>query len=480
MFFSELRIHFFRPLTGKYREQIVECLRLLHTRLYGANADYGEALKRDQVMEIFSEAITRAPLLEGDDDDGATPKSPREQASWILNLLVDHGWLERQVDHATFQSTYPFSRVGRLFTLPLVEADSRSVRTRHRNTRNTLNALEAFYRSAQVYDLLDAYEFSERIIADFTDVIAELEERKRELVREVETEQLIQKASEQFFQFMEQRFQPDVAIRLSADSVEKHRDKIQEVVDRIRARPKAWKATAERELRRLAPDLVADVTVSVLIHVLESIETRMQNAAAIMLPALRRTLQGFTRRADIIIRQLSYLHSQQHNDVVTICRELAKLPASEFEARMGQAGGTLASLKLTLVDPATVRVKERRTRPPVKSLIEELPPPNPEALRELAIQQLLDRAFTVSGSGMREYLAKGLGHSYRISTRHLPVNSAADLLALSHIIELGGSDQGIPGYRVVVEPTGATIENEHYFKARDEFNIELEADDHDS
>lgn len=480
MFFSEQRIHFFRPLTGKYREQIVECLRLLHTRLYGTNADYGEALKRDQVIEIFSEAITRAPLLEEEDDDGATPKSPREQASWILNLLVDHGWLERQVDHATFQSTYPFSRVGRLFTLPLVEADSRSVRTRHRNTRNTLNALEAFYRGAQVYDLLDAYEFSERIIADFTDVIAELEERKRELVKEVETEQLIQKASEQFFQFMEQRFQPDVAIRLSADSVEKHRDKIQEVVDRIRARPKAWKATAERELRRLAPDLVTDATASVLIHVLESIETRMQSAAAIMLPALRRTLQGFTRRADIIIRQLSYLHSQQHNDVVAICRELAKLPAPAFEARMDHAGSTLASLKLTLVDPATVRVKERRTRPPVQSLIEELPPPNPEALRELAIQQLLDRAFTVSGSGMRDYLVKALGQSYRISTRHLPVNSAADLLALSHIIELGGSDQGIPGYRVVIEPTGTTIENEHYFKSRDEFNIELEADDHDS
>ena len=64
MFFNEQRRHFFRPLTGKYREQIVECLRLLHARLYGANADYGESLKRDQVIEIFSEALVRAPLLE--------------------------------------------------------------------------------------------------------------------------------------------------------------------------------------------------------------------------------------------------------------------------------------------------------------------------------------------------------------------------------------------------------------------------------
>lgn len=480
MFFSDQRLHFFRPLTGKYREQVVECLRLLHARLYGANADYGESLKRDQVIEIFSEALVRAPLLEGEDEDGATPKQPREQASWVLNLLVEHGWLERQVDHATFQSTYPFSRIGRLFTLPLVEADSRRVRTRHRNTRSTLNALEAFRREGQVYDLLDAYEFSERIIADFTDVIAELEERKRELVREVESEQLIQNASEQFFQFMEQRFQPDVAIRLSADSVEKHRDDIQKVLDRIRTQPKPWRAAAERELRRLAPDLITDPGASVLLHILESIETRMQNAAAIMLPALRKTLQGFTRRADIIMRQLSYLHAQQHNDVVAICRELAQLPPQDFDARMTQAGVTLAPVKVGLLDPASVRLKERRMRPPVQNLVEEPPPPDPEALRELAVQRLLDRAFSVSGSGMRDYLTQALGQSYRISTRHLPVNTASDLLALSHIIELGSADQKMPGYRVVIEPTGATIEDEQYFKSRDEFNIELEADDHDS
>lgn len=480
MFFSDQRLHFFRPLTGKYREQVVECLRLLHARLYGANADYGESLKRDQVIEIFSEALVRAPLLEGDDDDGAAPRNPREHAGWILNLLVEHGWLERQVDHATFQSTYPFSRVGRLFVLPLVEADSRRVRTRHRNTRNTLNALEAFSRNAQAYDLLDAYEFSERIIADFTDVIAELEERKRELVREVESEQLIQNASEQFFQFMEQRFQPDVAIRLSADSVEKHRDEVQKVVERIRHKPREWKTAAERELRRLAPDLVVDPASSVLVHILDSIETRMQNAAAIMLPALRRTLQGFTRRADIIMRQLSYLHAQQQNDVVAICRELAKLPAKEYEERMRQAGHGLASVKVGLVDPASVRLRERRERPPVQSVVEELPPPSPEALRELAIQQMLDRAFSVSGSGMRDYLTSALGQSYRISTRHLPVNSAPDLLALSHIIELGGADQGISGYRVLIEPTGEKVTDEHYFKARDEFNIQLEADDRDS
>src|SRR5690606_24973546 len=136
----------------------------------------------EQVLDIFCEALERAPLLDGDDDEQGRFRNNREKAGWVLNNLIDHGWLERQVDQATFQSTYPFSRLGRLFTQSLTEAVGHSIRTRHRNTRNTLNALTAFADHAEVYVLLDAYEYSERIIADFTDIIAELEERKRQLV----------------------------------------------------------------------------------------------------------------------------------------------------------------------------------------------------------------------------------------------------------------------------------------------------------
>src|SRR5690606_2833599 len=98
-----------------------------------------------------------------------------------------------------------------------------------RNTRNTRNALDAFAQQGEIHDLLDAFEYSERIISDFTDVIAELDERKRQLVQEVEAQVLVQRATEEFFEFMEKRFQPDIAIRLSADSVEKYREDIVEI-----------------------------------------------------------------------------------------------------------------------------------------------------------------------------------------------------------------------------------------------------------
>ena len=68
MFFTESRQQFFKPLTSKYREVVVECVRLLYTRLYSSMADYGHALKREQLIEIFQEAITRAPEMEVEDE----------------------------------------------------------------------------------------------------------------------------------------------------------------------------------------------------------------------------------------------------------------------------------------------------------------------------------------------------------------------------------------------------------------------------
>lgn len=475
MFFTDEREQFFKPLTGKYREQVAECVRLLHERLYGSQADYGESLKRDQVLDVFSEALERAPLLEGDDEAGRF-RNNREQAGWILNLLVEHGWLKRDKDEASFQSTYPFSRTGRLFTQTLAEVDGRSVRTRHRNTRNTLNALAAFAERGEVYDLLDAHEHSERIIADFTDIIAELEERKRELVREVESRQLVQQASDQFFEFMEKRFQPDVAIRMSADSVEKHRDRIRAVIERIKRKPKAWKARAEKELRRLAPDLIVSAEASVLFQLLDSIDTRMRNASEIMLPALRRTLQGFTRRADIIIRQLSYLHSQKHGDIVGLCQRLSGLDDDTYARRLGQAGEAMASLHLGLIDPAQVRLREQRAQRTVRHRMVELDEPDRDTLRDLATEQLLEKAFNINGGALRDYLRDALGASRRIDNRDLPVNNARDLLALSHVIELGSADHAAAGFRLRIEPTDV-VRDEHYFVRRDGFLLELEQDD---
>ncbi len=475
MFFNEERLHFFKPLTSKYREQVVQCLCLLYQRQYSSNADYGHSLNRDQVVELLEEALARSSnsiLDEPNAEQEQRFKNLREQANWVLKQLLECGWLEKQVDQATFQSTFPFSRMGRIFSQALIESDGTQIRTRHRNTRNTLNALEAFAARGEVYDLLDAFEYSERIITDFTDVIAELEERKRELVREVEAQQLVQQATDHFFDFMEKRFQPDIQVRLSADSVEKHREDIAKALQKIRNKRKEFKASAERELRRTAPDL-CDNKHSYLMFVLDQIDQRMRNASDIMLPALRRALHGFTKRADIIIRQLSYLTTQQSSDLVETCRELGDLSEQEYQNRLSNAADAMANINIKLVDPQQIKLHQRKEKSIVDTFVNEHQEIDQTAQRELMIQQLLDQAFMINNSHVRDYVVDSLRKGKRISTRELPIQDAKQLLAMAHVIEVGAVNNLSSNLKFRVEPTGHRVENNEYYKAFDEFTIEL-------
>lgn len=474
MFFTDERFQFFKPLTSKYREQIVQCLCLLYQRQYSALADYGQSLKREQLMEVFEEALARTKNQVFDDLDEAEQrfKNHREHASWVLKSLIDAGWIERQVDTATFQSSYPFSRLGRIFTQSMLDADNTQLRTRHRNTRNTLNALEAFLSRGEVYDLLDAYDYSERIITDFSDIIAELEDRKRELVREVESQQLITQVSDQFFEYMEKRFQPDISVRLSADSVEKHRDDIARVIASIRRKSKDFKADTERRLRSSAPQL-CDNEKSFLWYVLDTIEFRMRNAADVMLPALRRALHGFTKRADIVIRQLSFMSSQQDDNLLEVCRELADLTDDEYSQRLSNASRHMESLRLRLIDPKHVRLIERKQKTSVDSSVRGYVSIDEDARRDLFIQQMLDQAFVLNRQDLKDYTLNALRTRSKISSAELPNDSAQELLALAHVIEIGSINNLDSEFHFHVEATGKRLNNLKHFKEADEFTIEL-------
>ncbi|NOZ54888.1 MAG: flagellar protein FliT [Gammaproteobacteria bacterium] len=477
MFFTEPRQHFFRPFNSKYREQVVECLRELYNRLYSSMADYSRAVSKENVLECFQDAITRAPLINDNEEDEGEPaglavRSERDQANWVLNVLLEHGWLERQVDEATLQSSYGFSRVGRLFTQPMVETVSGRFRTRHRNTRNTRNALQSFLARGEVYDLLDAYEYSERIISDFSDVIAELDERKRQLVREVEARQIIQHATDEFFEFMEKRFMPDLAVRLSADSVEKYRDEIHGLIRKVKRRKNTFKANAERELRKLAPELITEPSVSVLMRILDGIEARTHNASDVMLPALRRALHSFTRRADIIIRQLSFTHSGKRSQLLSICQSLKTMDADAQQQRLSAASRCLAQLNLGLVDPGALKLHMGRSARAVNTSAEESVTADATIRRALFVEQALQTAFIVNNNTLRAYIIEALAKGHRIHSQNLPVRNAKELLMSAHAIEVGAAGNVSSEFQFCIRPTGQTVQTE-YFERLDEFTIEV-------
>lgn len=472
VFFADQRLHFFRPLTGKYREQVVACLRALYARLYSSLADYSRVVQRDLVIEVFQETITRTPVLdESDDETSAPPRGEREQANWMLNLLLEYGWVERQVDEVTLTSTYSFSRIGRLFTQPMHEIEVGRYRTRHRNTRNTCSALRSFLDKQEAYDLLDAYEYSERIVADFSDVIAELDERKRQLVREVEAQQLVQRASEEFFDFMEKRFMPDLAMRFSEDSVVKYRDELDGLLRRARAQRRETKANVERELRRLAPELIADGKRSIYLQLLDQIESRLHSAAEIMLPALRNALHGFTRRADILLRQLSFSEASQHA-LLDAFGVLAAMPAEQQDAQLGQAAQHLAVLNVGFVDPDHLRLYNTDRKRIVSTAAEATAMDDPQARRRLFVEQALERAFAVNNRQLLAYLVDALAGGHEVRTTLLPIRDARELLYAAHVLEVGSAASKGTGYRFEVRATGHRTRNE-FFNGMDEFVIRV-------
>lgn len=478
MFFEQSRVQFFKPLTSKYREQIVECLSELYRRLYSSSsADYGHALSREDVIDTFSASLVRAPVLAEEEPDTPSEsrfRTTRDQAGWVLNQLLEFGWLEKQVDEATLQSSYNFTRYGRLLSELMTENDASSVRTRHRNTRNVRNALSSFLDEGEVYDLLDAWEFSEKIISDFTDIIAELDDRKRAMVQQMEGQIQIQQASSDFFDFMEQRFQPDLAIRLSADNVEKYRADIVEIIRRIRTSDNRFKQAAERRLRELLPNLVR-VNESVLWQVLDSIETRLQAAGDIMLPALRRSLQGFTKRADIIIRQMNYLATSSHNDVVQVCQTLSSKPEHEQDTLLQKAAQQMSVPNLGFLDPAHVRLQQRSKKRVFDLGVNEdnNTQIDHETYREQMVQQALDQAFYIHDNAVREYLVKHLLAGEAVTTSELTVKSASDLLAMSHAIEVGSAQGQHSDIRFSVDYVGDQVSDHPYFTQQDVFQIRL-------
>jgi hypothetical protein len=324
--------------------------------------------------------------------------------------------------------------------------------------------------------LLDAYEYSERIISDFTDVISELEERKRDLVREMDSQMLVQRASEEFFDFMEKRFQPDLAVRLSADNVEKHRDRISELLDQVRGKNKAYKAKAEARLRELLPELAQPGT-SVLWTILDGIDQRLRNASEIMLPALRKALQGFTKRADIIIRQMSYLASQQHNDVLSVCKSLAALAPEDQNAQLMAAGQLMSVPEVALVDPAQVRLAPPRKRRIIEADLDEGTEAfDMDARKDIYVQQVLDQAFFINNNSLRDYMQKHLLAGDVVSTKDLPIESAKDFLAVANAIGLASTSSLSSDFEFVMKYEERDSEDDNkneYFSKKDHFTVEL-------
>src|SRR5690606_23032634 len=105
---------------------------------------------------------------------------------------------------------------------------------------------------------------------------------------------------------------------------------------------------------------------------LDQIESRIHSAAEVMLPALRSALHGFTRRADILLRQLSFTEASQHA-LLDAFATLGELPEGDQDAHLTRAVEHLAVLDVGFVDPDHLRLHSTERKRTVITRVEREP-----------------------------------------------------------------------------------------------------------
>lgn len=112
-------------------------------------------------------------------------------------------------------------------------------------------------------------------------------------------------AWEEFNDFLERRFGKEMSVRLVADSVDRHRGQIVELLDQIRAWPAEQRARTDAALHqradRLEPMLANGRNAT--LWLCGRVEALIDAACELKLPMLRSEMHNYVRRFTSLLRQ---------------------------------------------------------------------------------------------------------------------------------------------------------------------------------
>lgn len=456
-FFAPPREHFFRPLTHDNRELCAAVLRALHERVHGANADYAETLNREMVLEIILRTLAEPPLrsLAFAAGQAASSEEERSYAGELLRKLKDHGWLEDYRDPIDLRPTLKLSRAGKAFSETFASLDDSRAKTRQRNMRSARKALAAFIESRDADELLDAHEFASRVVQDLQDDI----EYFRHLIQSLTREALAQKVAwSEFNDFIEKRFAREYAVRLVADSAERHRGRIVEALDQVRALDGPSRAQAEAHLLQRAPWLEQETQGrSPLLWLTDRIESMVEAACSLKLPMLRSEMNNYVRRFTSLLRQALSLDYGAGSSLGRTMAWLKERPEAQRSALLDALAGRLATTEIRL--PGGVlrwAVRDREAadanQPPL--VVDD------ESRLSALLRRAEAEAFAFSDRDVLHGLLPLLEQG-PVALDALPVANAADAVRVLHAVGAARSAQGRE-LRLRVRKTGDQVRNEFF------------------
>lgn len=438
MFFEAERQHFFRPLYGKRRELVAACLRSVYERLHGPGADYSQNLNRDSLRDVLIPVIQEHSgdvILDvgaGDDElAGIDSNDAQQLAGALIRSLLKDGWLETFGDRVGLVTAYRFTRPGKLFAEALWSLSRLRTRSRQRNVRGCRNALVAALKNVDAYDLVDAYDYAEKVISDLSEGVDYFQELVRRLMSEAS-----RTPWDEFMEFLD-RFEKDFKKQMTADNVERHRQAIRESISRLRNIEDDKFRVLEQQLQDIAswanPEKHAESSFDWMI---ERIEEMVEAACNTKHPELIKAMNVYMRRATSIVQQALMLRGgKTHHSYTKAISMVAGMEGDKQTALLEKIGNAIAAAEMKLLDPAAFKLRSASQRRKALSVTAQ-----PRVTRESRLAAAMHRAeaaaFALSNDDVLAAMRSELrlrNRPVRLST--LPVKTATDVLQAMQAVE---------------------------------------------
>jgi hypothetical protein len=438
VFYEAERQNFFRPLNGKRRELVVACLRSLFERLHGAGADYSHNLTRDDLRDILlpvvqsMSSIVSTEVVAADDELAAIESGDvLELSNAIFRSLLRDGWLEMFGDRAGLVTAYRFSRAGKLFAEALWILDRPRSRSRQRNVRSCRNSLEASLRNNDAYDLVDAYDYAEKVISDLSEGVDYFQELVRHLMVEAS-----QTPWDEFMDFLD-RFEKEFKKQLTADSVDRHRQAIRETLGKLRSVAEDKAKALDLQLNEVARWVVQERSGnSSYDWMLDRIEEMVEAACNTKQPELIKAMNTYMRQATNIVQQAMMLRGGQTRHAYSrAISQVAKLENIKQNQLLEKIGAALSGSEIRLLDPASFKLRTASQRRKALTVTAQ-PKVSRDARLAAALQRAEASGFALSNEDVVVALRNELelrGRPFLLSS--LPIKTARDVLQAMQAVE---------------------------------------------
>jgi hypothetical protein len=460
VFFDSERLHFFRPLSGRHRAVVVASLCALYERLHGPSADYAQNLSRegvrDLLLPVLREARRQPALPELGADEALLPDhaDDAQNAAALMRALLRDGWLESFGERSGLVTAFRLTRAGKLFAEAFWAMDRPSARTRQRNVRSCRNALDAALKNLDAHDLVDAWDYAEKVIGDLSEGVDYFQELVRRLMQEA-----AHTPWDGFIEFLD-RFEKEFKKQLTADNIERHRQAIRDLVVRLHALEGERRAQLEAQLNDIARWAQQERSGgSTLDWMLFRIEDMVEAACNSRHPELIKAMSVYMQRASSIVQQALVISGGRGRHAWSDAIARVADAGEAQDALLTRLGSAMASAEVRLLDPSAFRLRNASSRRRALSISAQ-PKISREARLAAAMQRAEAGAFAVPNETLlariRETL-KARGGALRLS--ELPAGSATEVLGNMQLVEALRSSRA---HDIGVTRLDARLDNGYY------------------